>query len=73
MKERIREFYEDHKTAIVLGSASLAVAALVTYRKMREPEVADATLWQGTNGDFLIKVSTSNGKNAFFDITPKVA
>lgn len=71
MKDRIVQFYQDHKTGIVMGSVGVAVAALVTTRNTRKPKIASADLWQDPNGNYLVQVKTKNGNSAFFDITPK--
>lgn len=66
MKERIKRFYHDHKTKVVVGTAGVALAALYVARKRDEQDVVGVNLWHDENGRQMIQVGIKNGPDRYF-------
>lgn len=65
MKERIKQFYEEHKEACIIGAATLAVS-LVVAKKIRDNKYTTADQWVRDDGDHIITVFKRNGKTTTF-------
>jgi len=73
MIERLKQFYEEHKTAVVVGAAGIAVAVLVTMRKHDGEKIASADIWQRADGMQLISVTKRNGDNVLLGLKADAA
>lgn len=66
MKERIKRFYHDHKTKVVVGASGVALVMLVAAKKRNDQTITGVDFWTNADGSRMIQVGTKNGENHYF-------
>lgn len=62
MNERIKQFYEDHKEAILVGAVVGVVTGMILIKKNDGNKITSAALWTSNDdGKAFIRVTQKNG------------